>query len=448
MTTPKTLLRQELVRPAPQRKPAKAAVRRKVAGPLKALVGPRNLRQALDQAVSPQRRREIAQQSGYDAQAQKLTFEPYLRALLVRQLVGGTLHDLQHGMAADPLYEVHGARLEISVPGLSKANAQRPTVPFWEVLAEVMAAVEGLPGAVRIGREKPLGAATPKQLREIGQLLERTQIFDATTLELPPQIARWARTSEKQERAGIKVQLRLRAGYGGMDRVMVTGAKGNDNPYFHAMLDLESAVPGQVYLFDTGYCKLATYDQIREHGCELVTVLHESIQVEVVEERQVERPVTAQGYRIHSDQIVRLGTGNTRSRALWRLLDATDTQGRRRTILTSLLEEPAERITQLRAYRWTIEIVFRWLKRVLRLDDLISVSPKGVELQVAVALIVYGVLLQSHQGGALSLKAIQRRVKTELHRALFAAGVAEGERRARDRASAPGPSPPRLRVVA
>jgi len=47
-----------------------------VAGPLKALVGPRNLRQALDQAVAPQRARTIAQQSGYDAQAQKLTFAP------------------------------------------------------------------------------------------------------------------------------------------------------------------------------------------------------------------------------------------------------------------------------------------------------------------------------------------------------------------------------------
>jgi hypothetical protein len=54
------------------------------------------------------------------------------------------------------------------------------------------------------------------------------------------------------------VQLRLRAGYGGLDRVMVTGAKGNDNPYLRARLDLESAAPGQVYLFDTGYCKLAT----------------------------------------------------------------------------------------------------------------------------------------------------------------------------------------------
>jgi hypothetical protein len=157
-----------------------------VAGPLKALMGPRNLSQALDQAVPPQRRREIAQQSGYDAQAQKLTFEPYLRALVVRQLLGGTLHDLQHGMAAAPLSEGHGARLELSVPGLSKANAQRPTQPFWDVVAEVMAAVEALPQAVRIGRGKPLGAATPKPLREIGQVLERTQIFDATTLALPP----------------------------------------------------------------------------------------------------------------------------------------------------------------------------------------------------------------------------------------------------------------------
>lgn len=126
------------------------------------------------------------------------------------------------------------------------------------MLAEVRAAVDALPQRVRIGRGKPLGAATPKPLRESGQLLERTYIFEGTTGELPPQIAPGARTSTKQERAGIKVQLRLRAGYGGLDRGMVTGGKGNDNPYFRALVDLETAAPGQVYLFATGYCKLAT----------------------------------------------------------------------------------------------------------------------------------------------------------------------------------------------
>ena len=42
-------------------------------------------------------------------------------------------------------------------------------------------------------------------------------------------------------------------------------------------------------------------------------------------------------------------------------------------------------------------MVFRWLKRGLQLDTLIRVSPKGVEMQVAVAVIVYGVLLPYHQ---------------------------------------------------
>jgi IS4 transposase len=178
----------------------------------------------------------------------------------------------------------------------------------------------------------------------------------------------------------------------------------------------------------------------------LVTILHESISVEVVEERPVPMPVTAQGYTIHSDRLVRLGTGKTRSPHLWRLIDATDTQGQRRTILTSLLDETAERITQLRAYRWTIELVFRWLKRVWPLDTLLSVSPAGIALQVAVALLVYGVLLLYQERGTLSLKALQRRVKTELPGAICAAGVAQGRRQERARTTS-GSSPPQLRAV-
>src|ERR1044071_3110573 len=173
-------IRTELIRPAARLQTKTAPKRRKVAGPFKAFVGPRTLGQALDRAVSPARRQAIAEQRGYDAEAQKLTFTPYLRALLVRQIEGGSLHDLQAGMARDPLYQAHGAQLEISVPGLSKANAQRSPQPFWDVLAEVMAAVDALPQAVRVGRSQPLGAATPRQLREIGRLLERTRIFDST----------------------------------------------------------------------------------------------------------------------------------------------------------------------------------------------------------------------------------------------------------------------------
>ncbi len=67
------------------------------------------------------------------------------------------------------------------------------------------------------------------------------------------------------------------------------------------------------------------------------------------------------------------------------------------------------------------------------MDTLISYSPGGIEMQVAVALITYGLLLLYHAGGALSLKALQRQLKRALHDALYAAGVAEGERRAHER---------------
>jgi hypothetical protein len=72
--------------------------------------------------------------------------------------------------------------------------------------------VEVLPPAVRVGRDPPLGAAPPQQVRALGQRLERTQICEATPPEWPPQLARWARPSQTQERAGITGQLRRRAG--------------------------------------------------------------------------------------------------------------------------------------------------------------------------------------------------------------------------------------------
>jgi hypothetical protein len=125
------------------------------------LVGPKPLQQALDRTLAPQRRREIAQQSGYDAQAQRLTFDPSLRALLGRHLRGGSLPDRQHARAHDLLSAAPGARREIAVPALSKAHAQRPAQAVWDVVAEVVARVDALPQTARIGRSKPVGAATP-----------------------------------------------------------------------------------------------------------------------------------------------------------------------------------------------------------------------------------------------------------------------------------------------
>jgi hypothetical protein len=75
-----------------------------------------------------------------------------------------------------------------------------------------------------------------------------------------------------------------------------------------------------------------------------VTLLHENISYEVIRERPVPEAVMANGYIIYSDRELYLGSGSNRSSQVYRLIDGTDSQGHRATILTDLLELTAERL--------------------------------------------------------------------------------------------------------
>ena len=111
------------------------------------LVSPRNFEQFLNGVIPPERRAELADRFDHDWHAHKLFFEPYFRALVTRQFTGGSLNDLQYGMAHDPLYAAHGAKLEISVASLSKANANRPVEPFMYLLGDVLQVIGKIPNS-------------------------------------------------------------------------------------------------------------------------------------------------------------------------------------------------------------------------------------------------------------------------------------------------------------
>jgi hypothetical protein len=395
------------------------------------LVSARNFERFLNGTIPPERRAELADRFDYDWHAHKLFFELYFRALVTRQFTGGSLNDLQYGMAHDPLYAAHGAQLGISVAALSKANANRPVEPFLYLLGDVLQAIGKIPKSGKILRE--VDTAT---LKGIAHLLEQTRIFDATTFQLPVKIARWAQVNDTD--AGFKLQLRLAGGYGGPDRVILTPKAGNDNPYFLILLDLEQGA-GYIYLFDTGYFKIETYNKIVLSDNHFVTLLHENISYEVIRERPVPEGITANGYIVHSDLEVYLGSGANRSDQVYRLIDATDSQGHRAIILTDLLNLTAEQVCQLRTYRWVVEIVFRWLKSQLQIDQFISYSPNGVMLQVLIALIVYGLIVLYHEGGPLSVVRILRRIRADLHQAIYDWGFEQGRLQALAELAADGP---------
>ena len=404
---------------------------------VRALANPAQFERFVQGSGFPAARGEVVRASRYDWHGRKIFFEPYFRALVLHCCSDGkTLHALHEGVTSDPLYAMVGAHLEVSVPALSKANATRPVEPFLGVLSGVLAAIDRLPSSAKVLRE--LDGTT---LRSIVHLLKDVKVFDATTFPLPDKIARWAKRG--RHKAGFKLQLRLSGGYGGVDRILFTPASGNDNPSFLGLLDLQEGA-GAIYLFDTGYFKIETYARIVQTGNHFVTPLHGNITVEVIEDRPVPSEELSSGYLVHTDQIVRIGTGDRKSVYLYRLVDATDSRGQRRQILTDLLDLPVDQLCALRKYRWTVETVIRWLKKHLGLDHLISYSPRGVILQVTIALIVYGLLVLYNQEQPLSVARLRRKLRTELHQALYEWGWGQGYQAALAEHSGLAPPLPKL----
>ena len=357
-------------------------------------------------------REGLAQAHDYDYRARKLTFEPHFHALILLHATNyESGRDLVWAAEHDKLFAANEAAFDISVPGFSQANRDRPLAPFIAMLQQVMQTVSHLP-------HRRLRGIKKETWREIVDLLGRVDLFDATRLKLPPSLAQWAQRDDAQQ-ASFKLQMKLDDAGGHFKQILLTPDKGNDNNYFEELLNLEQGA-GRLNLFDCGYFNIAQYHQITHSGNYFVTKLHGNIEPEKVTERPVPEGEVADGYQVLTDQYVLL---SGEEQTWYRCLHVRLSTEKEITILTNLLWLSAEQICLFYRYRWSIEIVFRWLKHLLQLDHFISRDPRGIIRQVVTALIVWGLLIIANQGGgAFSPKMLWRQLQAAMHEAIFEYG--------------------------
>lgn len=334
----------------------------------------------------------VADQFGWDRWSRKITFAPYFRLQLLLGLTRySSLRELQWASQHDPLFAHHGARLEASVPALSLVPERRGAAPFLALLPPVLAAVQALPHRGRQAR-----GLTTATLKGIQELLVRTQIADSTTLALPPTVAQWAQTQPAGDSAGYKLHLRLAGGYGGVAQFSFSPSREHDSPHLDPLVtDLQ---PGDILLVDRGYLDYARFDQWTARGLFFVSKLRQNHTDEVLWERDLENRKLENGYVLVREQRVRLGATQREGEAEYRLLDVITPEGERETLVTNLWDATLEQIVALAQYRWTVETVFRWLKHTLGLSHLISTKREGVEIQIAMALLVYALLVLYQRG--------------------------------------------------
>ena len=91
------------------------------------------------------------------------------------------------------------------------------------------------------------------------------------------------------------------------------------------------------------------------------------------------------------------------------------------------MELSTEQIVLLYQYRWTIEILFRWLKHSLKLKRFISNSTNGIVIQILIALIVYCLLVfRNKEYKQLSVHRLLRELNNIRDEMMFIAGAEWG----------------------
>jgi len=359
----------------------------------------------------------VAEKFDYDWHARKLTFDThFLGHVLMQATAYESTRDHQWAAQHDALFAAHGAAVDISVSGLAQANKTRPIEPYFVLMQQVLSRVAQLP-------HRRLRALDKTTWQGITDLLKRTDIFDATTLSLPPKLADWS-PAPADDQAAVKLQMKIDGTSGHMKQILLTPATGNDSRYFASLLGDLEAQQGQIFLFDAGYWRLETYQDMVQAGHNFVTKRAGQITPRIVEERDLPEGDTASGYTVLQDAIVQLDDDEQTS---YRMLRVRLTNDEQITLITSLLQRDADDICLLYRYRWTIEIVFRWLKQTLSLDHMMSHDPTGILRQILTALMMWGLLVIANQDDTpLSPKQLWRQLQADLHQAILEFGFRLG----------------------
>jgi hypothetical protein len=229
--------------------------------------------------------------------------------------------------------------------------------------------------------------AVPVVAGREAEALRQLTAVDGSLLPALPRMA-WALWQDADHRAAkMHVQFEVLKGVP-CDATVTTG-NGSERDQLRAMLR-----PGRLYVIDRGYVDYALFHDILEAGSSFIGRVCDDVAFRVAEERPLTAEATSAGV-IRDVVVSRLGTDHHKDelhRAVRLVLVATgktrpDGTAEVLILCTDRLDLAAELVALGYKFRWSVELFFRWLKCILGCRHLLFESPRGVALQVYVALI-------------------------------------------------------------
>jgi hypothetical protein len=151
--------------------------------------------------------------------------------------------------------------------------------------------------------------------------------------------------------------------------------------------------PGRLYVIDRGYADYQLFQDIIDAKSSFIGRLRENAVWQLVEDKPVSARARAAG--VQRDLVVWLGGDASGAvfRQPLRVLEVatgkTGADGKPEVLVlaTDKMDLEADLVSLGYRFRWSVELFFRWLKRILGMRHLIAESANGVRIQVYVAII-------------------------------------------------------------
>ncbi len=329
------------------------------------------------------------QTQAQDQRKRKLTCVIFFWLMILAVGPGGPVNLSQiasHLLVVGTLAGVSLTEVTLSRQALSENLKLRPWQFFEGVLDHLLTIFVAL-----------AGTKTPAFDRELVQSL---RLIDSSTLRIADRLIQafpGHRTGRKKEWAAIKLHVAFRFFRSIPEVLALTAEKVNDKAVDFLLPKGQKAL----YVFDLGYWKYALLDEIIEHMQHFICRLQEKCNP-LIKEVYLGDPswigkrffeVCLDGFP-QIDLLVNVsseGPSNPKMKHDVRLVGEV-VECCWRFYLTSILDNllyPVDLIAQIYALRWQIELFFRDLKCVLRMQNLIAVTENGVRIQIYAALIHY-----------------------------------------------------------
>lgn len=209
---------------------------------------------------------------------------------------------------------------------------------------------------------------------------------DGSLLPALPRMA-WALWLDEEHHAA-KMHVHFEVLRGIPVKVSVTEGNGSEAVQLRQQLQ-----PGRLYVIDRGYAEYQLFQDIIDARSSFIGRIRENAVWEVVEDRPLSAKARASGVR--RDLVVWLGCAQSGKafRQKLRVIEVatgkTGVNGKPEVLLlaTDRMDLDADLIALGYRFRWSVELFFRWLKRILGMRHLIAESANGVRIQVYVAVI-------------------------------------------------------------